>query len=191
MRVIGILLLAGMMTVTVNAQRPRTIDTGADKTDAAKVAPAPQTVKAKYEGGVFGYSKTMEGTLNFDDTNGRLLFRNKQQKDVLFIPYDAVTSAFADTQKRRPSAATVASHIPIIYALPAAFIKTKVRYLTLHFNDPDTRVSGITSFRLENKEILASVLKTLAEKSGMTTRGEVYIRMRAPDESKKSTTSNP
>ncbi len=191
MRAIGILLLAGIVAVTANAQRPRTIDTNADKTDAAKVAPAPQTVKAKYEGGVFGYNKAMEGTLSFDDTNNRLLFRNKQQKEVLFIPYDAVTSAFADTQKRRPAAATVASHIPIIYALPAAFIKTKVRYLTLHFSDSDTRVSGITSFRLENKEILASVLKTLAEKSGMTARGEVYIRVRAPDESKKSTPSNP
>ena len=47
--------------------------------------------------------------------------------------------------------------------MPFGFIKTKVRYLTLN-NDPTA--SGITSFKLENK-ILASVLKTLAEKSGM------------------------
>ncbi|MEP6635490.1 MAG: hypothetical protein ABJB97_02100 [Acidobacteriota bacterium] len=180
--------LAMTATVTVNAQRPRAIDTSKDsRNGTAKVAPAPQTVKAKYEGGVFGYRKTMDGTLTFDDTNSRLLFRNKEKKDVFFIPYDAVTSAFADTQKRQPAAATVASHIPLIYALPAAFIKTKVRYLTVSYNDPDTRVSGITSFKLENKEILASVLKTLADKVGMTTRGEIYIRARPAEDSKPST----
>lgn len=189
MRVLLLLLLVGMIAVPATAQRPRAVDPGASKPVAAKVAPAPQTVKAKYEGGVFGYNNTMEGTLTFDDTNSRLLFKNKQQKEVLFIPYNAVTSAFADTQKRQPAAATVASHIPSIYALPAQFIKKKVRYLTLSFNDPHTRVSGITSFRLENKEILASVLQNLAEQTGMVARGEVYYKKQPtdPDDPTKAT----
>lgn len=176
MRFITVLLLSLLTATTASAQRPRTTDTSA-KTDSSTVAiaPAPQTVKAKYEGGVFGHNKTMEGTLSFDDVNQRLLFRNKLQKEVLFIPYDAVTSAFADTQKRQPAAATVASHIPYI-GYPFGFIKTKVRYLTLQYTDPDSRASGITSFKLENKEVLASVLKTLAEKAGMTARGDIYIK---------------
>ena len=178
MRFIAVLLLILLTSIAAFAQRPRTSDTSAtNNSSTAAVAPAPQTVKAKYEGGVFGHNKTMTGTLSFDDTNRRLLFRNKQQKEVLFIPYDAVTSAFADTQKRRPAAATVASHIPYI-GFPLGFIKTKVRYLTVQFTDPDSRVNGITSFKLENKQILASVLKTLAEKAGMTARGEVYIKKR-------------
>jgi hypothetical protein len=165
-----------MASTAAFAQRPRTIDASATgDSSTVAVAPAPQTVKAKYEGGVFGYNNTMHGTLSFDDINRRLLFRNKQQKEVLFIPYDAVTSAFADTQKRRPAAATVASHIPY-FGWPLGFIKTKVRYLTLQYTDPDSRASGVTSFKLENKQILASVLKTLAEKAGMTARGEVYIK---------------
>lgn len=186
MRFIAALVLIATMWIVALAQRPRTIVTSANKSDAIKVATAPQSFKAKYEGDVFGYNKTMEGTLSFDDANRRLLFRNKQQKEVLFIPYDAVTSAFADTQKRRPAAATVVSSIPIIYGLPAHFIKTKVRYLTLQYSDPDTRVSGITSFRLENKEILASVLKTLGEKAGMGTRGEVYVKKKDADTGKMS-----
>jgi hypothetical protein len=97
-----------------------------------------------------------------------------------------VTSAFADTQKRRPAAATVASAIPLIYALPAHFIKTKVRYLTMNFYDPDTHVSGITSFRMENREILASVLQSLAEKTGMVARGEVYVRQQPADPNKSN-----
>lgn len=177
-----ILLAFGVVAVDAKAQRPRAIDTNAAKAPTT-VAPAPQTVKAKYEGGVFGYNKTMEGTLSFDDNNSRLVFK-KDNKEVLFIPYNAVTSAFADTQKRRPTAATVASAIPLIYALPAQFIKTKVRYLTMNFYDPNTHVTGITSFRLENKEILASMLQSLAEKTGMVARGEVYVRPKAVDPAK-------
>ena len=88
---------------------------------------------------MFGYTKTMEGTLTFDDENNRLLFKDKKPPKEIHIPYDAITSAFADTQKRQPAAATVASHVPHLHALPAGFIKTKVRYLTLQYSDPDSK----------------------------------------------------
>jgi hypothetical protein len=176
-----------VMAAVVCAQRPRAIDTSTP-TDATKAAPAPapQTMKAKYEGGVFGYSKKMDGTLSFDDTNQRLLFR-KDQKDLFFIPYNAVTSAFADTQKRQPKAATILSSVPLIYSLPAHFIKTKVRYLTLQYSDPDTRVSGITSFRLDNRDLVESAVFTLANKAGLVPRGEIYVRKRDDAEAKKTT----
>jgi hypothetical protein len=135
---------------------------------------------------VIGYSKKQDGTLTFDDTNHRLLFRNKQQKEVLFIPYDAISAAYPDTQSRRPTAATVIGSVPTPYGLniPAWFVRKKYRYLTLHFNDPDTNVSGLASFKVENKAILASVLNTLANKSGLTQRGEGFIRKRSSDQSK-------
>jgi hypothetical protein len=174
MRVLVTLLLSGALLTGVFAQRPRTMDPEAAKKPTT--APAPKTVKAKYEGGVFGYTKTMEGTLTFDDANNRLLFKDKTPPKEISIPYEAVTSAFADTQKRQPAAASVASQVPLIYALPAHFIKTKVRYLTLQFSDPDSRVTGITSFKIENKELLASVLATLAEKANLTLRGDVYVK---------------
>ena len=174
MRIIFSLLLIGALLTGAFAQRPRT----AEPEPAKAPAPAPKIVKAKYEGGVFGYTKTMEGTLTFDDVNERLIFKDKKPPKEIHIPYESITSAFSDTQKRRPTAATVASAIPSIYALPAQFIKTKVRYLTLQYNDPDSKVSGITSFKLENKELLESVLATLANKAGMTLRGDVYVKKR-------------
>jgi hypothetical protein len=180
-KLIGSALLAAAMIVTVAAQRPRSMaSTDTDQKNTAQPATAPQTVKAKYEGGVFGYRKTMAGTLSFDDTNQRLLFRNEQQKEVFFIPYGSVTSAFADTQKRQPAAATVASHVPYV-GLPASFIKTKVRYLTIQYNDQDSQAASITSFKLENKELVASMLAALAEKSGLSPRGEIYVRKKDPD----------
>jgi hypothetical protein len=53
-----------------------------------------------------------------------------------------------------------------------------VRYLTLQYADPDSHVNGITSFKLENKEVLESVLAALAQKTGMTLRGDVYVKKR-------------
>ena len=179
----GLRLVTGVVLVVITAgaglaQRPRTMNQ--DKTEATTNVPppppAPQTVNAKYEGGVFGYNKKMDGTLTFDDANQRLVFKNDKQKEILFIPYNALTGAYADTHSVRPAAATVASNIPSIYALPAHFIKTKVRYLTLQYSDPDSKVAGVTSFRLENKDILDSVLNTLAGKAGLNKRGDVYVK---------------
>src|SRR6476619_7065765 len=106
MKIISALLLLGALLTGAYAQRPRSMDPQpAGQTPATK--PAPKTEKAKYEGGVFGYRKTMEGMLTFDDTNNRLLFKDKTPPKEISIPYEAIVSAFADTQKRQPRAATV------------------------------------------------------------------------------------
>ena len=159
------------------AQRPRTMtqDTTAASTSMPPPAPAPQTVKAKYEGGVFGYNNKMDGTLSFDDANQRLVFRDNKQKEILFVPYNAITGAYGDTHVVQPAAATVASHIPYV-GYPLGLIKTKVRYLGLQYDDPDSKVSGVTSFRLENNNILDSVLYTLAGKAGLSQRGAIFVR---------------
>jgi hypothetical protein len=184
MRTIFTLLLLGVFVTGAFAQRPRAMDPdpAATKTSTQTTTtkPAPKSMKAKYEGGVFGYRNTMEGTLIFDDENNRLLFKDKKPPKEIFIPYAAINQAYADTQKKRPGAATVASHIP--YGGLAGLIKTKVRYLTLQFEDPDSKVSGITSFKLDNRDLLESVLVTLAEKTGMTKRGDIYVRKK--DEAK-------
>jgi hypothetical protein len=185
MKTISTLLLLGVLLTGVFAQRPRSMESDpAAKTQTPKPKPAPKTLKAKYEGGVFGYNKTMEGTLTFDDNNTRLLFKDKQPPKEISIPYESITSAFADTQKRQPAAATVAGQVPLIYSLPARFIKHKVRYLTLQYSDPDSKVSGITSFKLENKELLESALVTLAEKAGLTLRGDIYVKKKTDESSK-------
>ena len=159
-------------------QRPRSINQetdGSTKTTTPPPPPAPQTVKAKYEGGVFGHDKKMEGTLSFDDPNNRLVFRDGKKREIISIPYASLTGAYGNTHSVRPAAATVASHVPL-YGIPASFIKTKVRYLALQYNDPDSNVAGVTSFRLENKDILDSVLSTLATKAGLSPRGEIFVR---------------
>ena len=181
---IGASLLVALATGAALAQRPRPTDTTTQPAGSSvpKPPPAPQTFKAKYEGGIFAYNKKQEGTLSFDDTNNRLVFRTKKdQKEYLSIPYEAINGAFADTQSRRPTGAKVVGAIPLPYGanIPAWFIKKKYRYLTLQFSDPDNRTAGITSFKLENKELLNSVLNSLAEKAGLDPRGDGYIRRKS------------
>jgi hypothetical protein len=187
MRFIASILLVGVLAIGVYGQRPRTAAQDPDSSTTRMPAPpaAPQTFKAKYEGGIVGYMKKQDGTLTFDDANSRLLFRNKQNKEVLFIPYKAVMAAWPDTQSRRPTAATVIGSIPAPYGLniPAWFVKKKYRYLTLNFEDPDTNVAGLTSFKVANKELLESVLYTLAGKADLVARGEGYVRKKATAQS--------
>jgi hypothetical protein len=173
-----LMLLIGITPSAIVAQRPRSIE----PENKTKPAPAPSTVKAKYEGGIFGYTKTMEGMLTLDDTNNRLYFKHNKSAKELHIPYDAIISAFADVKKVQPAAATVASSVPTIFTLPAKFIKTKVRYLTLQYSDPDTKMNGTTSFRLENQAILNSVLAALADKTGMILRGDIYVKKKETDQ---------
>ena len=182
MRILFTLLLLGALYTGAFAQRPRTMDPEPAKTTTPAPATAPANVKAKYEGGYFGYNKTMQGTLSFDDTNERLVFKDSKTPKEITMPYDSLTSAFADTKKKQPAAATVASNVPSIYSLPAHFIKTKVRYLTLQYNDPDSHISGVMSFKIDNRDLLESVLATLAQKADMTRRGDIYVKKR--DESK-------
>jgi hypothetical protein len=148
----------------------------------APVAPpvnVPKSTKAKYEGGIFGYNKKQTGTLNFDDEGSRLVFRDKNQKEYISIPYKTIAAAYADTQSRRPTATSVLGGMSI-YTLPALLIKKKYRYLTMQFSDPDTRVSGTTSFKMGNKELLANILAAVAYKAELSPRGEAYVRLNKP-----------
>lgn len=158
------------------AQRPRAADPDPNQA-ATPPAPAPPTVKAKYEGGVFGYTKKKTGTLIIDTANNRLVFKDDKGKEMFHIPYGSITGAYGDSHSVRPAAATVISHVPIpIVGIPASFIKTKVRYLTIQYDDPDSKASGVTSFRLDNKQLVDSVLYTVATQAGLKKRGDIYVR---------------
>jgi hypothetical protein len=182
-RFLGATVAVALVAGTAVAQRPRTTTQETDSAELATIMPAPPpapaTVSAKYEGGIFGYTKKLEGTLNFDDSSQRLVFRDGKGKEILFVPYNAITGAAGDTHRVQPAAATVAQHVPYI-GLPASMIKTKVRYLTLQYNDQDSQVSGVASFRLDNKDILDSVIFTLAGKAGLSRRGEIFVRKASP-----------
>ena len=181
-----LITVAGLSLVlvsSVSAQRQRTTTTTADNqtTTAPKPAAAPQTIKAKYEGGVFGYTQKKEGTLTFDDENNRLVFKDNKGQMTLHISYDDIQQEFADTVANRPKSASILGSVPVPYGVnPIGMLKTKNAYVTIQFFDPETHNGGITSFRVENKQICDSVVSTIADKAGLTAKGQVYSRLATP-----------
>ena len=161
----------------VRAQRPRTADPQTPAPAATpRPAPAPATVKAKYEGGVVGYRKS-DGTLNFDDANSRLMFRDKTNRELFSIPYKAVVMAWPDTRSSTSTTGRVlASTVPYGLGLPGLLMKNKTRYLNIRYKDPDTGTEGAASFKIGDKDLLYSVLGTLGDKAELTQRGDAYIR---------------
>ena len=141
-------------------------------------APAPQTFKAKYEGGILGYRK-QTGWLAFDDYNRRLVFKDKDQRELFSISYDALLAAWADTKSRTSTPGRViAGVVPYGLGLPALLMRSKTRYIVLQYQDPDTQAQGVTSFKVDTKELVASALHTLAGKADLVQRGDAYVRQR-------------
>src|SRR2546423_6047056 len=125
------------------AQRARTVSEP-PKPDAQAQptpAPAPQTVKAKYEGGVIGYAQKQTGTLKFDDANNRLVFLDKNSREYFAIPYSSMTALYPETHSVRPTSAQVIGAVPAPYGLNLLTLawRNKLRYMIVHYNDPDTK----------------------------------------------------
>lgn len=147
---------------------------------AAPPAP-PKAVDAKYMGGFANMRQKQEGMLTFDDRNRRLVFRDKNEKEIISISYEAVTVTFADSETRRlmgNGTQQVVLGTAGILGLPGLLFKKKFEYLTIQFEDPDSYLKGVTQFKLKNKEIIDSVAYALAQKAGLSQQGEVYIRRR-------------
>jgi hypothetical protein len=160
---------------------------------AAPPAP-PKVVPAKYMGGFASYRKKQEGMLTFDDRNQRLVFRDKNEKEVISISYDAVMVAFGDYESRRllgQGASSVLLAGTGILGAPALLFKKKFEYLTIQFEDPETYLRGTTQFKLKNKEIVDSVAYALAQKAGLLQQGAIYTRRRVMQPASDAQTPNP
>ena len=178
----ALLLLLSLAAPAAFAQRPRV---AADTPPAADPKttpppPAPASMKARYEGGVSGYMRKQTGTLNFDDAGQRLVFRDKNGREYLALPYKSVAAVWPDTKARRTTTGTVVTAVPLPYGVNmlGLLMREKQRYLVVQYDDPDTDVQGVTSFKLDNKQILASAVHTLANKAELKQRGEGYVRAR-------------
>lgn len=160
--------------VSVQAQ-PKIIEKKTEKPEPAAIAPV--SFKAKYEGGMFGFSKKEEGTLKFDDANLRLVFFDKDNKERFGIPYSTLIVIYPNTQSVQSGTGKVVQNVPIMGAgIVGAFMKKNVRYLVINFDDADMGVKGTTNFRLDSADLLQSVIQTLGTKAEMQQRGDAYYR---------------
>jgi len=154
----------------------------------------PKVVPAKYMGGFAGYRKKQEGMLTFDDRNQRLVFRDKNEKEVISISYDAVMVAFADHETRRlmgDGTRSVVLGTAGILGLPGLLFKKNFEYLTIQFEDPETYLRGVTQFKLKDREIIDSMAYALAQRAGLIQQGAIYTRRRVMQPASDQQPSNP
>lgn len=176
MNKLAIFLIAVVSFALTAYAQPRPVDRSSA---SEKAPPAPATFEAKYEGGLFGFSKKEEGTLKFDDENARIVFLGKNGKELFGIPYRSLVVISPQSRSVTSNTGHIVGAIPVIGAgILGGFIKEKRRYMVVQFNDPDADARGTTSFKLDNKELLDSVIQTLGEKAKLTQRGDSFYRPR-------------
>lgn len=173
------LIIALFLCVGSGFAQPRPVEASSKPAAGASVNPAPTSFEAKYEGGMFGYSSKEVGMLKFDDDNRRLVFFGKDQKEKFSIPYKSVQVIYPQSKSVTSTTGQVVRNIPLPGAFLGGLIKEKRRYLVMHFDDPDVEARGLVNFKLENKELLDSVIQSLAGKANLTQRGDAYYRPKA------------
>lgn len=178
-KIIFATILTALISVMAFAQ-PRPVDTSSK----IKPKPAPESVPAKYEGGMFGFSQRQVGTLKFDDVNERIVFFDAMQKELFGIPYDSLLVIYPQSNSVTTKTGSVISAIPILGSGLGSFIKEKRRYMIVQFDDEDVNARGAVNFKIDDKELLDSVLQTLADKAQLTQRGDAFYKPKP----KKSTT---
>ena len=177
------IIFAAVLALSFSAlvfSQPRPVDRSTES--KADIKPAPESFPAKYEGGMLGYSVKEAGTLKFDDVNNQLVFLGKAGKEVFNIPYDVLLAIYPQSRSVTSTTGNVVSHIPLPGAGLAGFIKEKRQFLIVQYDDPNVDVKGIANFRIENKELLDSVLQTLAQKANLKQRGDAYYRAKTTKE---------
>lgn len=171
-----IILLVGITAVfsVMAFAQPRPAE---QKVDAPAANTAPQIFDAKYEGGMFGYSEKQKGKIKFDDLNERIVFLNKEGKELFAIPFQSMLVIYPSSQKVQTTAGKVVNNVPFYgIGLLGGLMTKKDRYLVIQFSDADADVSGLANFKLDNKEMLQSVIQTIGTKAKLKQRGDAYYR---------------
>lgn len=175
----GGLLIFTLTTVNAQSTDKTSSKTTSTTTQPVKTIPViPPRINVKYEGGVFGFNTQIDGTLSLDDEKRLLVMRDKKEKEIFTIEYEAVFVAYPTVQSRQPPAAKVVGAAPLPYGanIPFWFIKKGYRYLTLQFDDSYTNQKSITSFKIDDKKMLADVLAMIGDRAGLEQRGDSYMR---------------
>jgi len=165
------------LTAVVGFAQPRPL--GKPQAKPVAKTPVPSSIEAKYEGGMFGFSQRVEGTLKMDDANSRLVFYGKDGKELFGIPYDALLVIYPQSKSVTSTTGNVVSHVPLPGAGLAGFIKEKRQYMIVQFDDPDVDAKGTVNFKFDKREVLDSVIEALAEKAALQQRGDAFYKPRS------------
>jgi hypothetical protein len=174
MKKLSLFLMILFSLLAISFAQPRQPQTTEPQKNIAK---APESFAAKYEGGLLGYSQKEKGKLKFDDENERFVFFGKDSKEKFSIPYESVIVVMPSSKTETSTTGKVVSNIPLYgLGLAGLALREKKRYLVIQYADPNADIRGITNFKIETKELLESVIYTLAEKAKLKQQGDAFYR---------------
>lgn len=169
------LALSLFVCVSIVAAQPRIVEKKPENTQPVTLAPV--SFKAKYEGGMFGFSDKENGTLKFDGNNHRLVFFGKSNKELFGIPYDAIEVIYPQSKTVQSTGGKVMERVPLPGAgIAGIFMKNKTRYMVINFDDPDVNAKGTVNFKFDSQEMLNSAIQILGDKAEMQQRGDAFYR---------------
>ena len=173
------LVLSLFVCVSFVAAQPRIVEKKPEKIQPVTLSQV--SFKAKYEGGMFGFSEKQSGTLKFDGNNLRLVFFDKNNKELFQIPYDAIQVIYPESKSVQSTGRKVMERMPIPGAgIAGIFMKDKNRYMIINFDDKDINAKGVVSFKFDSKETLTSAIQTLGDKAELQQRGDAFYRPKNP-----------
>ena len=160
----------------VSAQ-PRIIEKKSEQ--APTVTLSNVTYKARYEGGMFGFSEKQTGMMKFDGTNMRLVFFGKDGKELFGIPYEAIQIVYPQSKSVQSTGGKVMERLPLPGAgIAGVFMKNKTRYMVVNFDDREVDAKGAVNFKFDSGELLQNAIQTLGGKAEMQQRGDAYYRLK-------------
>jgi hypothetical protein len=160
----------------VSFAQPRPVE---KQPNATTQKTAISSVAAKYEGGMFGYSRKEEGTLKLDEENERLVFFGKDGKEKFAIPFEAIVVIYPSERKVQSGTGRAIGAVPVLGAgLGGSLLKKKKHYLAIQFNDQDVNAQGTTNFLVDTGELLDSIIHSIGTKAELTQRGDAFYRPR-------------
>lgn len=148
----------------------------------APLAVLPTSFKAKYQGGLFGFSEKETGTIKIDDANQRVVFFGKDNKEKFGFSYASLLIVSPSTTVSTATTGKVISILPLPGAAAAGLMREKKRFLVLQFNDPDVDVKGTVSFKMDDKATLEQAIQSIGVRSKLTQRGDTFYRPRPKKE---------
>ncbi len=175
---LGLIFTFSCLLGAASAQ-PRIVEKKPEEAAPKPVTLAQVSYKARYEGGMFGFSEKETGTMKFDGTNQRLVFFGKDGKEKFGIPYDAIQVIYPQSKSVQSTGGKVMQQLPLPGAgIAGIFMKNKTRYMIVNFEDQDVEAKGAVNFKFDNSQLLQSAIETLGSKAEMQQRGDAFYRLK-------------
>ena len=183
----SILLFAlslSICAISISAQpRPPLKVESKDSAQQKPATPALDSVEARYEGGLFGFSEREKGTLKFNDEKKSIVFIDEKNRERFTISYDSILTLFPSSKEIQSGTGRTIGAIPFPGAgLGGSLLKKKKNYMILRFEDPDFDTRGTMSFLIDTNELLKTAIQSLGTKAEMKPRGDAFYRPNPADD---------